>query len=197
MSTPATTPERNPFIKAEEVSPQGTRVTIQSVTEINSPARPATFEKKATKGFHGLMVNILLEGRKLCLPVRHQSIDYNNVVSQMKSNDFWQWEGKELFVIRATTSAGSYVNVIRFDKNGMPELPNNGKTDRLPSQEVAKNLASNIAEELKQNNSARNLKQDQLIEALHDLAGQYIDQRSREALTLEAIARILKIALRM
>jgi hypothetical protein len=192
QATTTPTQERNPFIRAEQVSPGGTRVKILSVSEHNSPARPATFEKKATKGFHGLMVNVLLEGQKLCLPVRYQSIDYNNVVSQMKSNDFWEWEGRELFLIRVTSSAGSYVNVIRFDANGRPDLPQNGK----PAPQVNTNPVAETRHQLEKM-PVRELKQDQLIEVLHFKAAALRDQGSTESLMFEALARILKVTLRM
>jgi hypothetical protein len=193
QASTTTTQERNPFIRAEHVSPGGTRVKILSVSEHNSPARPATFEKKATKEFHGLMVNVLLEGQKLCLPVRYQSIDYNNVISQMKTNDFWQWEGQELFVIRVTSSAGSYVNVIRFDANGRPDLPQN---DKPAPHTVNTNPVAETRHQMEKM-PVRELRQDQLIEALHFKAAAYGDQRSTESLMFEALARILKVTLRM
>lgn len=110
--TGAGTGDRNPFIQAEQVSVKGTKFTIISVREVNSPARKAAKGKKASNGFHGLMIDVKNGTHKYCLPVRYDRFDLANIVKQMKSEDTDDWMGKKIKLIRVKGSqGGNFVNV--------------------------------------------------------------------------------------
>lgn len=97
----------NPFIKTKDVGKKGGSFTIIGVHELNTPARKASKDKPASKGFYGLMVDIKNGTKKFCLPVAYDRYDLPKIVKQLKSEDTDDWMGKKVKLV----VKGNFVNV--------------------------------------------------------------------------------------
>jgi hypothetical protein len=104
--------ERLPFIQPEDVPLKGASYKIIGCREVNSAPRAASKGKKASRGFHGLMLDIKNGTRKYCLPLAFDRFDIGKAAKQLKADDTDDWIGQSIKLVKAKgTKGGWFVNV--------------------------------------------------------------------------------------